>query len=63
MWVRQEVSTAIAMERNLTYLYGTLFPCETWLLDFPQLLSERETSDNGEHLGLVLYRKPAINAD
>ena len=29
MWVRQEVSTAIAMERNLTYLYGTQFPCET----------------------------------
>ena len=47
MWVRQKVSTAIAMERNLTYLYGTLFPCEHSCLLLPQLLSERETSDNG----------------
>ena len=29
MGVRQMVATTIAMECNLTYLYGTLFPCET----------------------------------
>jgi hypothetical protein len=41
MWVRQEVSTAIAMERNLTYLYGTLFPCETELLASPAMGASR----------------------